>query len=59
MIEFPLVLVIEPKDGATASGQRPELPSLAELIEHLGPLLVKGTERHALLGYQVTEVTAQ
>lgn len=59
MITFDVQLVVAPKDGATASGQRPELPSLAELIEHLGPLLVKGTERHSLLGYQVTEVTAQ
>jgi len=59
VIAIPLVLVIEPKDGPTATGQRPELPSLAELVEALGPLLVKGTERHSLLGYQVTEVTAQ
>jgi len=59
MMTLEVQLVIEPKDGTTPAGQRPGLPSLAELIEALGPLLVKGTGRHALLGYQVTEVTAQ
>ena len=57
MIEIPLVLVIEPKDGTTPAGQAPGLPSCAQLCDELAPLLARATERHALLGYRVTEVT--
>jgi hypothetical protein len=54
---YQLTLIIEPKDGPTAAGVAPGLPAGAELCEHLTELLGKGTERHQLLGYKVTEVT--
>jgi hypothetical protein len=57
MITFVLVLGIEPKQGATPAGVAPALPSLDELCTQLAPLLSRGTERHQLLGFTVTEVT--
>jgi hypothetical protein len=46
-----------PKEGATPAGVAPALPSLDELCTQLAPLLSRGTERHQLLGFTVTEVT--
>lgn len=57
MIRYDLTLVIVPKEGATPAGVAPALPSLDELCGHLAPLLARGTERHQLLGFTVTEVT--
>lgn len=57
MITFVVQLTVEPKQGATAAGVAPCLCSLDELCTQLAPLLARGTERHALLGFTVTEVT--
>lgn len=57
MIRYDLTLVIVPKEGATPAGVAPALPSLDELCTQLAPLLSRGTERHQLLGFTVTEVT--
>lgn len=57
MITYMLAVTVAPKDGPTAAGQVPELPSGADLCEALEPLLAEATARHALLGYAVTEVS--
>lgn len=54
-----VMLVIEPKDGITAAGVSPAVPGLGDLCEQLTELLAKATDRHALLGYRVTEVTTE
>jgi hypothetical protein len=57
VITFVLAVTVVPKQGATPAGVAPGLPSLDELCTQLAPLLSRGTERHQLLGFTVTEVT--
>jgi hypothetical protein len=57
MITFILAVTVVPKQGVTLAGVTPALPSLDELCTQLAPLLSRGTERHQLLGFTVTEVT--
>jgi len=57
MITFVLAVTVVPKQGTTPAGVVPALPSLDELCTQLAPLLARGTERHQLLGFTVTEVT--